>query len=194
MQNGNHQAHLGKLPDAVAVVPAGCVGGEFLRQFMKLEGTLLPLSIAGGVGKPGAIFSVLHVNTHMQRTISVAVIEDDEDLNEALVMLLESAGYKVKAYLNVTAYTQANDPLPDVYLIDGHLGRENGVDLCRRLISEPATKNKPVVLTSANDDVKVVSAAAGAAAFLAKPFTKKQLITILQQVLNSPTGFFDVPS
>jgi CheY-like chemotaxis protein len=42
---------------------------------------------------------------------------------------------------------------------------------------------------SANDEVEAMSAAAGADAFLAKPFTKSQLKAVLQQVFEAKTGF-----
>jgi CheY-like chemotaxis protein len=118
----------------------------------------------------------------MQQRIRVALIEDDEGLNEAMVLLLESAGYEVKTYLTISAFNRAQDPPPDLYLIDRHLEQEDGLDLCRAIKADLPTRNLPVVIMSANDDVRGLSAAAGADAFLAKPFTKSQLQAALQQV------------
>lgn len=124
----------------------------------------------------------------MQQKIRIALIEDDEGLNEAVAMLLQSAGYEVKAYLDITMFNKANDPPPDLFVIDRYLGQEDGLDLCRAIKADSLTTHRPVVIMSANDEVEALSAAAGADAFLAKPFTKSQLKAILQQVFEPKTG------
>lgn len=125
----------------------------------------------------------------MQQRVRIALIEDDEGLNEAVAMLLQSTGYEVEAYLDITAFNKANDPPPDLYVIDRHLGNEDGLDLCRAIKTDSPTSHRPVVMMSANDEVEALSAAAGADAFLAKPFTKSQLKAVLQQVFEAKTGF-----
>lgn len=125
----------------------------------------------------------------MQQKIRIALIEDDEGLNEAVAMLLQSAGYEVKAYLDITNFNKANDPSADLYVIDRYLGQEDGLDLCRGIKADPPTSHRPVVIMSANDEVEAMSAAAGADAFLAKPFTKSQLKAVLRQVFEAKTGF-----
>lgn len=95
----------------------------------------------------------------MQQKIRIALIEDDEGLNEAVAMLLQSAGYEVKAYLDITAFNKANDPPPDLlYAIDRYLGQEDGVDLCRAIKADSLTTHRPVVIMSANEEVEAVSA------------------------------------
>jgi len=137
----------------------------------------------------GANFTELSINIDMQQKIRIALIEDDEGLNEAVALLLQSAGYEVKAYQDITTFNKANDPPPDLYVIDRYLGQEDGLDLCRALKADPVTTHRPVVIISANDEVEAMCAAAGANAFLAKPFTKRQLTAVLQQVFEAGTGF-----
>ncbi|HEY8916125.1 MAG TPA: response regulator [Chitinophaga sp.] len=120
----------------------------------------------------------------MEQPKQVFVIEDDNDLNDALVMLLKLAGYDVSTWLNISAFKRREGPPPDVYLIDRQLDQEDGLDLCRELKAGPVTREIPVVIMSANAGIKAASEEAGASAFLPKPFTRKELVSILQSVLT----------
>ena len=121
----------------------------------------------------------------MPTKVHVVLIEDDAGVNEAMMMLLQSAGYEVQAYLSLTSFKQARNLLPDLYLIDRQLGADDGLDLCRALKADMATRHKPVIIMSANADVAALSMAAGADAFLAKPFNKAHLQTLLLEVLSA---------
>ncbi len=67
---------------------------------------------------------------------------------------------------------------PDIVIVDVHLGGTNGIELCRRLKSTPATADAAVILVSADGNIsmEVEGLTAGAADFLSKPLNKARVI------------------
>jgi len=68
---------------------------------------------------------------------------------------------------------------PDLVLLDLMLpGQHDGFDVCRRLRSDPSTRNVPVVIISALDDEQSRARAveAGATAYYTKPFSPIALL------------------
>ena len=47
----------------------------------------------------------------------------------------------------------------------------------------PASKNVPVVLISAKEDLPAIASRTGAAGYLSKPFDAPQLLSLLEKVL-----------
>jgi two-component system, OmpR family, phosphate regulon response regulator PhoB len=64
----------------------------------------------------------------------------------------------------------------------------SGLDLIKLLRANQKTANVPIVMITGNveDDLKRRALAAGADAFLSKPFTLSQIRMIIQQVLETP--------
>ena len=90
---------------------------------------------------------------------TIALVEDDPQLQENYVKALEREGYEVSAYARKGEAVEAfEDRLPDLVILDIMLGEEMdaGFELCRHLRSLSPTI--PVIfLTARNSDIDRVS-------------------------------------
>jgi DNA-binding response OmpR family regulator len=115
----------------------------------------------------------------------IVVIDDDPAINEALVMILRKAGYAVRSFLTAEAYEEADTQSPAAYIIDRQLPGSDGLDLCRRLKAHPTTSQIPVIIMSATPDARQYTQQAGGDHFLEKPFSKKQLLAVLERLVKT---------
>jgi len=74
--------------------------------------------------------------------------------------------------------------VPDLFILDKQLSGVDGLDLCKFLKAQPATKSTPVIMLSANPQILMLARKAGADGALEKPFRMKDLKEIVQQQLN----------
>jgi len=80
---------------------------------------------------------------------------------------------------------------PDVIVLDVLMPGESGLDLCRALKSDPATAGIPIVLLSGSDGGSLVAAdAAGADAYVRKPFSPLELLAVVERLAG---GLYGVP-
>ena len=107
----------------------------------------------------------------MNYTTKVIILDDDEDIGAMLKMMLEFKGYEVTLIDRVEkineALTTGNYQL---LILDMLIAGENGCDLCRQLKKDERFSTIPVLMFSALPDGKKLAMAAGADAFIAKPF------------------------
>ncbi len=69
----------------------------------------------------------------------------------------------------------------DLYLIDKQLSGVDGLELCRHLKSQPSTAHIPIVMLSASPRIEPIVRNAGADAFIEKPFSKKDLLSLIRR-------------
>ena len=74
----------------------------------------------------------------------------------------------------------------DVVLADLHMPQMDGVELTRRLMASPATRDIPVVIISAEPDQAKIDALKqqGARGYLRKPFRPEGVRDVINQVLG----------
>lgn len=107
----------------------------------------------------------------------IAIIEDDADLRNLLRIILTAEGYVVEVYADGHSHMDGETSLADLYVMDINLGRISGLDLCRLLKGKSQTKKIPVIIISANAELRTLADEAGADDTLPKPFTTDQLLT-----------------
>ncbi len=107
----------------------------------------------------------------------ILIVDDDPDIALTLATILEDAGYAVISTSNgdrVRHVTETEQP--DLIILDmllsGRDGREIAVDLKR----QEATRRIPILMISAHPLARQEAAAAGADAFLDKPFDLDELL------------------
>ena len=83
---------------------------------------------------------------------------------------------------------------PDVIVLDVRMPGMDGLAFCRRLKDDPATRDiRVVLLTGSDDEIPLVAAdAAGADAFLRKPFSPLELLG--RRRARSPAAWSAVPA
>jgi CheY-like chemotaxis protein len=100
---------------------------------------------------------------------TILVVDDEQPLRELLVAVFESGGHRtIMARDGRQALEVITSQRPDLVLSDVMMPLMDGAELCRRVKAAAATRDLPVVLMSAIGGSR--AAAAGADAFVAKPF------------------------
>lgn len=119
----------------------------------------------------------------------VLVADDDEDILTLVGLRLTRAGFEVMtAKDGLEALELVEQRTPDVAVVDVMMPRMDGHELVRRLRARPDTAAIPIlVLTAAvHDAVAEASAQAGADAHMRKPFSPRELVARLEEMLSSP--------
>jgi two-component system cell cycle response regulator DivK len=109
----------------------------------------------------------------------VLIIEDTEDNRRILRDLLTTAGFDlVEATDGASGVALAAAARPDLILMDIQLPVMDGYEATRRLKADPALRHIPIIAVTSyalsGDEAK--AAAAGCDAYIAKPFSPRQLL------------------
>ena len=106
----------------------------------------------------------------------VLVVEDDAALREFLCTALLDE-------FDVECAVSGEEAI-DVVLLDFMLPGVNGLDVVRRIRSDPALSGIPVLVMTAFSEIEAGEAeAAGASRFLAKPFDRHELKAAVRDLL-----------
>lgn len=113
----------------------------------------------------------------------VLVVDDEEDLATAVEALLQKSGFKTCAvYDGRSALAAARELQPDLVLLDYELPELDGLEVIDELRQDERTRDLPVLLNSAaRISMADIQKADG---FLAKPFPKGLLDSMLERVLK----------
>jgi len=117
---------------------------------------------------------------------TILYVEDNE-LNRKIVRaLLKSTTYNlIEAYDGEAGVAKALAERPDLILMDIQLPKISGMEATRQLRAEAATAKTPIIaITSfamSGDDQKAKEA--GATAYLAKPYSPRDLIALIRKLL-----------
>ncbi|MFO1497121.1 MAG: fused response regulator/phosphatase [Verrucomicrobiota bacterium] len=114
-----------------------------------------------------------------RRAPLVYVIDDDVVTNQMLHGILTRAGYQVATAVDVAGALRGIwAHHPDLVLLDINLPDGSGLDVCRQLQTEQATRQTPVLFISANEDVtsKVRGFEVGGVDYIPKPFAGEEVI------------------
>jgi CheY-like chemotaxis protein len=115
----------------------------------------------------------------------ILVADDEPSTAEMLALILGFTGYEVtRAYDGAQALRLAREVKPDVLLLDVRMPKLYGLEVARRLKSDPELADKVVVLFSSADEGDVQWREAGADAFLRKPIDLRQLPYVVQGLLT----------
>jgi CheY-like chemotaxis protein len=114
----------------------------------------------------------------------VLIVDDEEGFREGLSDLLLMEGYETAVARDaVEAVRLLPEFRPEVILLDLRMPLLDGEGFLRGMSGLPATRQVPVVLVSAKDDIATVADRVGAAGYLQKPFEAAQLLSVLERVL-----------
>ncbi|MEZ0065244.1 DNA-binding response OmpR family regulator [Streptacidiphilus sp. MAP12-20] len=121
----------------------------------------------------------------------ILVVDDDPTVAEVVTGYLLRAGYTVdRAGDGRAALEQAAARRPDLVVLDLMLPEIDGLEVCRRLRAEPATRNVPVVMLTAKGDEhdRILGLELGADDYVTKPFSPRELVLRIQSVLRRSAG------
>jgi two-component system cell cycle response regulator DivK len=116
----------------------------------------------------------------------ILLIEDQEDNRRIVRDLLTSVGYElIEAVTGEEGVTLAERHRPDLILMDFLLPGLNGYDATRLIKAQPALRQIPIIAVTSyalsGDDVKALEA--GCDAYIAKPFSPRELLAKIREFL-----------
>lgn len=109
------------------------------------------------------------------------VVDDDEGIQDIFSLIFSRAGYKVEVYSAGTPLMEDHLEKPDIFILDKQLSGIDGLDICRFLKHKKETQDVPIIMISANPNIKYLSKEAGADDFLEKPFKMKELLEMVEK-------------
>jgi ribonuclease P protein subunit RPR2 len=121
------------------------------------------------------------------RSLHILVVDDDPNLRALLRTSFEVADIEVdEAHSAQSAAAKIESRHPDVIVLDVSMPGMDGITFCRGLKSDPFTRTIPVVLLTGDATAESSGRAAGADAFLRKPFSPLELLTLAERLGVKP--------
>jgi two-component system alkaline phosphatase synthesis response regulator PhoP len=114
-------------------------------------------------------------------------VEDDNAVRDLMMYALNSAGFETKGFVNGEDFFAAlSAEVPQLVILDIMLPGEDGITILKRLRSNPATMNIPVIMATAKGTEydKVIGLDLGADDYLAKPFGMMEMVSRVKAVLR----------
>lgn len=118
---------------------------------------------------------------------SVLIVEDDPDIVELLQYTLEREGYPVMVAQNgEKGLAEARRRKPGLIVLDLMLPGLDGLEICKALKAEDATKGIPIVMLTAKGEESdiVLGLEFGADDYVKKPFSPRELVARIRTVLR----------
>jgi DNA-binding response OmpR family regulator len=122
---------------------------------------------------------------------TVLLVEDERDIADLVRYHVEKAGMRfIHAADGGTALRLARAEQPDVALLDLMLPGLDGLEVCRQLRREAATRRLPIImLTARGEEVdRIVGLELGADDYVVKPFSPRELLARIRAVLRRVEG------
>jgi response regulator RpfG family c-di-GMP phosphodiesterase len=122
--------------------------------------------------------------------LRVLLVDDDAGLRQLLRMTFEGFEVEVDEAADAgAAAARVAAQRPDVIVLDVMMPGVSGLEFCRQLKADPRTREIAVVLlTGSEGGTQVAADAAGADAFLSKPFSPLELLGVTERLAGRRYG------
>ena len=115
----------------------------------------------------------------------VLVVDDDRDICRYVEVNLRLEGYDVSVeHDGETAVATALRLQPDLVLLDVMMPGIDGMEVCRRLTAGEQGPRVVMLTAKADAESRQIAAAAGASAYLSKPFSAVDLFKVVEGELT----------
>lgn len=114
-------------------------------------------------------------------------VEDDHAIRDLMIYALNSAGFDAKGFPDGDSFSEAlKGERPQLIMLDIMLPGEDGITILKRLRSNAATADIPVIMATAKGTEydKVIGLDLGADDYLAKPFGMMEMVSRVKAVLR----------
>lgn len=122
----------------------------------------------------------------MDNNYRILVVDDEQDLCEILKFNLETDGYVVETANSAEDALKMDIGSFDLLLLDVMMGGMSGFAMAKKLKSDPATKDIPVIFLTARDTENdtVTGFNLGADDYISKPFSIREVLVRIRAVLR----------
>jgi two-component system alkaline phosphatase synthesis response regulator PhoP len=117
----------------------------------------------------------------------ILVVDDNEQNLELLVAYLETLECSVVTAVDgVDALEKLASETPDLILLDIMMPRMSGFEVCRKIKSDPTTRDIPVIMVTALNELTDIERGveSGTDDFITKPVNRLELITRVKSLLR----------
>ena len=117
---------------------------------------------------------------------TVLVADDEPTITEFLRGLLEDEGYTVRTAFGPAVLTLAHEAQPALVLLDVNMPGMDGVEVARRLRTDPRTAHIPIVLMSTMGSLHARTDGLVVERILTKPFSLDTLLACVAELAGPP--------
>jgi two-component system, chemotaxis family, chemotaxis protein CheY len=120
-------------------------------------------------------------------TKTVLAVDDSVSVLQLVRLTLESGGYAVQQAANgAEGLSKARSAAVDLVLTDLNMPVMSGIEMIREIRKLPVCKGVPIIFltTESAPAMKAEAKAAGATAWITKPFNQDQLLALVRKVLG----------
>ena len=117
----------------------------------------------------------------------ILVVDDSKSIRQTIKYVVEGAGYSVIEAANGKEALGVIGPQTKLVVTDINMPEMNGIELVRAIRSGSAPmKTVPIVIltTESQDDMKQEGKAAGATAWIVKPFPPEAVISTIRKLIG----------
>lgn len=117
----------------------------------------------------------------------ILIVDDERDIGALVEYNLQKEGFATTyAATGEAALAAARSRLPDLVVLDLMLPGVDGLEVCRRLKADAATRDAPIImLTAKGSEADIVAGLElGASDYVTKPFSPRVLIARVKAVLR----------
>ena len=119
---------------------------------------------------------------------NILIVEDTKAEQQLISALLKQAGFSAFSVDSSEEARQwlANNPLPNLILLDIILPGDSGLDLCREIRENPELKQIPILFCSSKseDFDRIWALKQGGDEYITKPFVPQKLIDSVAQYVR----------
>ncbi|MBL8962972.1 MAG: response regulator [Phycisphaeraceae bacterium] len=118
---------------------------------------------------------------------NILIVDDEKDLTDLIAINLEKSGYQTSVALNGRqALAAIAAAPPDLILLDLMLPEVSGIEVARRIRTDPATADIPIIMLTAKgtENDQLAGLTMGADDYIAKPFSMRVLLARIEAVLR----------
>lgn len=117
----------------------------------------------------------------------IMVVDDEPDLARLVAHHLQREGYQpISASTGTEAIEQIKRQPVSLMILDLMMPGEDGLQICKRLRSQPETASLPIIILTARDQEtdKIVGLELGADDYITKPFSPRELMARVKSLLR----------